>query len=386
MTFDFDKVINRNKTGSIKWAKYEGKDILPMWVADMDFEAPPAVIKALKKILKHGVFGYSAPGKRLENILVQRMKRHYDWEIERDWIVWLPGLVSGINALCRAFAGAGDEIMTTLPVYPPFLSAPLNHGQTCVKIPMKDVGNRFSLDFDAIRNAITSRTRIFILCSPYNPCGTIFSQRELSELASICLQNNILLVSDEIHADFILDEHERHMPTSLCTPNISNNVVTLMAPSKTFNIPGLSCSFAVISDENIRHRFKQSNRGILPDINVMGLAATEAAFEYGDDWLKELLIYLRKNSAYVYQRINSMKGLTMYPVASTYLAWIDARGLGMDNPFHFFESHGVGLSDGRDFGAQGFVRLNFGCPMALLEKGLDRMENAIYRLGNHMQQ
>ncbi len=386
MNFDFDKIVNRNGTGSIKWEKYEGKDILPMWVADMDFKAPSVVIDALAKMVDHGIFGYSSPGKRLEDVLVQRLKRCYDWEIEKDWIVWLPGLVSGVNALCKALAEPGDEILTMVPSYPPFLTAPKNSAQTCIKIPMKDYGNRFSIDFEAIKGFITPRSRIFILCSPYNPCGTVFSKQELSQLISICAKHDMLLISDEIHADFILDENKRHIPAWLCSSNYENKIITLMAPSKTFNIPGLSCSFAVISDEAIRKRFKRSNRGILPDINCMGLVAAEAAFEFGDEWLKELLIYLRKNSDYVYQRINAMEGLSMYPVSSTYLAWIDARALNVDNPAQFFESHGIGLSDGHDFGADGFIRLNFGCPRELLKKGLDRMDAAVSEIGNHTYQ
>ncbi|GAB6144653.1 MalY/PatB family protein [Desulfocicer niacini] len=378
--FNFDEIIDRRGTGGEKWDKYQGQDVIPMWVADMDFRVPPAVTKALQERVDHGIYGYPGRDHALETVVVQRLKRCFGWEISKDWIVWLPGLVSGINAMCHAFSEPGDDIMTTIPVYPPFLAAPGNSGKNCIKVSMVLEKDRYVLDFKAMEQAITDKTRIFILCSPYNPCGTVFTKEELARLVSICHAHDILLLSDEIHADFILDKDVRHCPTWMCDPKAPDQTITLMAPSKTFNIPGLSCSFAVISNDTLREKFQNFSRGLLPHVNCMGLLAARAAFESGDEWLAQLIQYLKINRDYVYQRINKMPGLSMKPVASTYLAWIDARGLNLENPARYFESMGVGLNDGATFDANGYVRLNFGCPMATLKQGLDRMEKAVDKI------
>jgi len=378
--FNFDEIIDRRGTGGEKWDRYQGQDVIPMWVADMDFKVPPAVTQALQERVNHGVFGYPGPDRALETAVVNRLQRCFNWEIDSSWIVWLPGLVSGINAMCHAFSEPGDDIMTTTPVYPPFLAAPGNSGKTCIKVPMVLENDRYVFDFEGIERAITPKTRIFILCSPYNPCGTIFTKQELSRLVNICHDHDILLLSDEIHADFILDDAACHVPTWMCDPKAPEQTITLMAPSKTFNIPGLSCSFAVISNESLRKKIQDFSRGLLPHVNCMGLVAARAAFEFGDEWLADLIQYLKTNRDYVYQRINKIPGLSMKPVSSTYLAWIDATALKVDNPAQYFESMGVGLNDGATFGLKGYVRLNFGCPMATLEQGLDRMEKAIEKI------
>jgi cystathionine beta-lyase len=378
--FDFDEIVDRRGTGGEKWDRYQGQDVIPMWVADMDFRVPPAVTQALQARVDHGIYGYSGPDRELEAVVVSRLQKCFDWKIDSSWIVWLPGLVSGINAMCHTFSEPGDDIMTTVPVYPPFLAAPGNSGKTCIKVPMVLENDRYIFDFEGIERAITDKTRIFILCSPYNPCGTIFTREELSRLVSICHDHDILLLSDEIHADFILDETASHCPTWMCNPKAPERTITLMAPSKTFNLPGLSCAFAVISNGALRKKIQDFSRGLLPHVNCLGLAAARAAFESGEEWLAALIQYLKINRDYVYQRINKMPGLSMKPVSSTYLAWIDATALNLENPAVYFESMGVGLNDGATFGAKGHVRLNFGCPMATLKKGLDRMEMAVGKL------
>jgi len=378
--FDFDEIIDRRGTGCEKWDRYQGQDVIPMWVADMDFRVPPAVTQALQERVNHGIYGYPGPDRALEAVVVKRLQRCFNWEIDSSWIVWLPGLVSGINAMCHAFSDPGDDIMTTTPVYPPFLGAPGNSGKTCITVPMILEKGRYVLDFEGIQRTITGKTRIFILCSPYNPGGTVFTKEELARLENICHDHDILLLSDEIHADFILDETACHVPTWMSDPRAPECTITLMAPSKTFNIPGLSCSFAVISNESLREKFQAFSQRLLPHINCMGLVAARAAFESGDEWLAALIQYLKTNRDYVYQRINHMPGLSLQPIASTYLAWIDATALKVENPAVYFESMGVGLNDGAAFGARGYVRLNFGCPMATLKQGLDRMERAIDKL------
>ncbi len=377
MIYNFDEIIDRRGTFSEKWDAYKGKDIIPMWVADMDFRSPPPIINALKKRVEHGIFGYTDEPDELFEAIILRMKKLYNWEIKREWIILLPGLVSGINAVSRAFGLKGDEIMTTIPVYPPFLSAPENSDKRLISIPMIEKNGRHTLDFDAIERAITPKTRLFILCSPHNPCGTLFTKQELAALSEICAEKKVVVCSDEIHCDFILEENKKHIPTASISDFAAENTITLMAPSKTYNIPGLGCSYAIIPSDEKRQIFEKSNKGIMPHVNLMGLTAGIAALTECDEWLDDLIIYLRNNRDIVEKRINNMNGLTMNHVEATYLAWIDARGLGIKDPLKFFERAGVGLSCGTYFGAQGFLRLNFGCPASQLEEALYRMEAAI---------
>ncbi len=376
---NFDEIVNRRGTYSEKWDAYKGKDIIPMWVADMDFRSPVPVINALKKRVEHGIFGYTNEPDELFDAIVARMKKLYNWNIEKKWIVFLPGLVSGINAVSRAFGKKNDEIITTIPVYPPFLSAPENSDKKLISVPMAEKNRRYTLDVDAIEKAITPHTRLFILCSPHNPCGTLFTKQELAALSEICAEKNVVVCSDEIHCDFILEENKKHIPTASVSETAAENTITLMAPSKTYNIPGLGCSYAIIPSDEKRKIFGKFNKGIMPHVNLMGLTAAIAALtKYQcNDWLDELIIYLRKNRDIVEKRIHGMKGLSMNHVEATYLAWIDVRQAKIENPAKFFEKAGVGLSCGTYFGAQGFLRLNFGCPVSQLEKALDRMENAL---------
>lgn len=380
MAYDFDEIIDRTGTNCEKWDIYKGRDIIPMWVADMDFKSPLPVINALKKRADHGIFGYTLEPDELFDAIVERMKRLYKWEIEKEWITFLPGLVSGINAVSRAFGIANDEIITTIPVYPPFLSAPENSGKKLISVPMIEKQGRFTLNFDEIEKSITDRTRLFILCSPHNPCGTVFTKDELTELSEICSARGVVVCSDEIHCDFILDEDKKHIPTASVSSLAAENTITLMAPSKTYNIPGLGCSFAIIPNREKRKRFTDSNRGILPHVNLMGLTAGLAALTECDDWLCELIIYLRRNRDLVEKTINGITGLKMNHVEATYLSWIDTKKTGIENPAEFFEKAGVGLSCGTYFGDKNFVRLNFGCPKSQLIKAMTRIEKAIEAL------
>ncbi len=377
MSYDFDEIINRAGTNSEKWDAYKGRDIIPMWVADMDFKSPVPIINALKKRADHGIFGYTLEPDELFDAIVTRMKKIYKWKIQKEWITLIPGLVSGINAVSRAFGITNDEIITTIPVYPPFLSAPGNSGKILISVPMMEKKGRFTLDLDEIEKSITDKTRLFILCSPHNPCGTIFTKDELATLSKICADNGVVVCSDEIHCDFILDRDKKHIPTASVSELAAENTVTLMAPSKTYNIPGLGCSYAIIPNMEKRKIFTASNKGIIPHVNLIGLTAGLAALTECNEWLGELLVYLRNNGNIVEKTINGIQGLKMNHVEATYLAWIDARGTGIKDPANFFEKAGVGLSCGTYFGTKGFVRLNFGCPRSQLLKALARMEQAI---------
>ena len=377
MDFDFDSPVDRHLTASLKWERYKNKDIIPLWVADMDFRSPPVVIDALTRRVEHGVFGYGIAPAGLVDVVCEMLSRRYAWQVDPQWLVWLPGLVSGLNIACRSVGKDGDEVMTLVPVYPPFLTAPENSRRELVTVPFKAGQGRWEIDFTRLEQSITEKTRLLLFCNPHNPVGRVFNRQEIVELVSLCNKHNIIICSDEIHCDLILDSDKEHVPTASVSPEAADRTITLMAPSKTFNIPGLGCSFAVISSKALRNKFLQAMAGIVPEVNISGFSATEAAYRDGWDWLHALITYLRGNCRLVEEEIGSMDHLVMHHVEATYLAWIDARKLGEISPGRFFESFGVGLSEGSEFGSPGFVRLNFGCRRSLLQEALKRMKRAV---------
>ena len=379
MKYNFDEFVNRRNSNSFKWSfeKYSKEDMLPMWVADMDFLSPPEIIEALHERIDHGVFGYTFQPKELEDIVIERLKRLYNWEVKHEWIVWLPGLVTGFNVACRAFAKKGDDIATVIPVYYPFLSAPENNHQTITKIPLKKEYNRWTLDFEAIDKAIKSKTKMFLFCNPHNPGGTMFSKEELLKFAEICKKHDLIICSDEIHCDLILDKNKKHIPIASLSPEIAKRTITLMAPSKTYNIAGLGCSFAVISDKTVKEKFDKAMAGIVPHVNLLGYTASLAAYKHGNEWLEEMLEYLRGNYKLIKDFVDKTPGLSMLEHEATYLAWIDARDTGLENPAAFFENFNVGVSEGATFEGPGFIRMNFGCSRSILIEALKRIDNAL---------
>ncbi len=371
--FGFDTIIDRRQSDSIKWRKYAGRDVLPLWVADMDFAAPPAVLAALHRRIEHGVLGYGAPTPSLVESTLSYLESNYGWKVEPEWLVWLSGVVTGLNLACRIVDGG---VITATPVYPPFLSAPRLSGRELSSVPLKLVDGGWRMDLDAMQAALQPDTRLWLLCHPHNPVGRAWSDEELRAFADFCKRNDLIVCSDEIHCDLILDAERRHVPLACLDEEIARRSITLMAPSKTFNIPGLACAFAVIPDAGLRRRFTGAARGIVPDVNVLGFVAAEAAFREGAEWHDALIEVLRRNRDRVETAVAAMPGLRMTHVEATYLAWIDARGLAVDDPVAFFEGAGVGLSNGADFGLSGWVRLNFGCPAATLDEALERMRAA----------
>ena len=370
---DFDRVVDRRGSDSIKWSKYAGRDVIPLWVADMDFAAPPAVLDALHRRVEHGVLGYAAPMPSLVEATLAYLDTNYGWKVEPEWLVWLSGVVSGLNLACRVVDGG---VITATPVYPPFLSAPKLSGRELTSVPLKLTDDGWRMDLDAMQAALKPDTRLWLLCHPHNPVGRAWSDEELRAFADFCKRNDLIVCSDEIHCDLILDAERRHLPLACVDDEIARRSITLMAPSKTFNIPGLACAFAVIPDAGLRRRFTGAARGIVPDVNVLGFVAAEAAFREGAEWHDALIEVLRRNRDRVETAVAAMPGLRMTHVEATYLAWIDARGLAVDDPVAFFEGAGVGLSNGADFGLPGWVRLNFGCPAATLDEALERMRAA----------
>jgi cystathionine beta-lyase len=369
----FDAPVDRRNSDSIKWGRYAGRDVLPLWVADMDFAAPPPVIEALHRRIEHGVFGYGGPWPSLTESVLAHIETEYQWKIEAEWIVWLPGLVTGLNVACRA---VDDEVLTATPIYPPFLSAPHFSGRKLNRAELMCSDDGWRFDRIALQRAVTADTRLFLLCHPHNPVGRCWSREELLELATFAEANDLIVCSDEIHCGLILDPDKHHIPFASLSPDAAQRSITLMAPSKTFNIPGLGCAFAVIPDAGLRRRFERTMNGIVPHVNVLGLAACEVAYRDGGDWHRELVDYLRSNRDRVMAAVNREQGASMKPVEATYLAWIDVRELGLAKPAAHFEAHGLGLSDGSDFGAPGWLRLNFGCPRGTLDEALERFSTA----------
>ena len=377
MNSDFDKVFDRRNTNSLKWDKYKGRDVLPLWVADMDFQAPPPVLKALHRRVDHGIFGYCLPGDELVGVVVARLQAKYRWQVEPSWIVWLPGLVPALNVACRAFGNDWDEVLTFTPVYPPFLSAPELSRKKLKPIPLRREKELYTFDIERFESQISSRSKLLLLCNPHNPVGRRYSRREIETVAQVAVKHNIIICSDEIHCDLVLDGTE-HVPVATLGKEISANTITLMSASKTFNLPGLNCAFAIIPNERLRRTFIKNRREVIPSTNALGYVASLAAYRDCEDWRTELIDYLRGNRDIVQEFINEeIPRLSMDNVQATYLAWIDARELGVPDPALFFERAGVGLSDGRHFQAEGFVRLNFGCPRATLSEALDRMKRAV---------
>jgi len=379
---EFDKIVDRTNTGSLKWDKYKNRDIIPLWVADMDFAAPQCVVDALRERVEHGVFGYThAPGELTEQIITGLVQK-YNWKIEKEWIVWLPGLVTGLNVACRAVGNDQDDVLTVVPIYPPFLSAPGNSNRNLRTVPLVKNNNRWLFDFEAFEKAITKNTKLFMFCNPHNPTGRVYSKEEILTLAAICEKHDIFICSDEIHNDLILDADKQHIPTATLGPEIAQRTITFMAPSKTYNLPGLGCSFAIISEPGLRKQFQRAMQGIVPFVNLFGYTAALAAYRDGAEWHRALLEYLAENRDLLTNRINKLPGVSVNHVEATYLAWLDLTGSGLSDPAAYFEEHGVGLSDGKEFGAPGFLRLNFGCPRPLLEKALHRLEQAVLNAKN----
>ena len=385
--FDFDHVPERRGTDSQKWQKYAGRDVLPLWVADMDFKSAPAIIEALHARVDHGIFGYARPLKSTNDAVVEAMDRRYGWKIDPAWIVWLPGLVVGLNVTAQAFAAPGEEVLTLSPVYPPFMSAPKNSARTSVSVPFAHDatahGGRgaWAIDWDALERAVTPKTKLFYLCNPHNPLARVWRRDELVRLADFCERHNLVLCSDEIHCDLILDPALPHIPTCVLSPEIAARTITLMAPSKTYNVPGLGTSLAIIPDAMRRARFIRATAGIVAEVTCLGFTACEAAYRDSEPWRQALLAYLRGNRDYLLDTIaRELPGVRIEaPVEATYLLWMNVSALALENPIAHFEKYGVGLSDGVMFGASKgtHVRLNFGCPRATLVEAIRRMKTAL---------
>jgi len=383
MKYDFDQIIERRNTDSIKWNLYP-EDVLPLWVADMDFVSADPILKALHQRVDHGVFGYSRPSQLLVCAIQQRMQRLYGWTVGEHAIVFLPGIVTGLNIAFQAFSAPGEAILAQPPVYFHFLRDPVLHGRVLQDPPVVQRGDTYEIDFDLFEKAITRETRLFVLCNPHNPVGRVYTKPELEKLAEICLRHNLIICSDEIHCDLIYPPH-RHIPIASLSPEVEARTVTLMAPSKTYNIAGLECGYAIIANKELRNKWKDFSYGLIPGVNIMGHVAALAGISEGQEWLDQVLAYLQENrdfiSAYVKENLPSIRIIRM---ESTYLCWLDCRETGIiKNPAEFFLNRArVALNDGTEFGkgGEGFVRLNFACPRQRLVQALERMKVVLEKI------
>ena len=377
MNYDFTTLVDRSGTGSLKWNKYRDQDIVPLWVADMDFKSAPEIIDALKQRADHGVFGYTKPTDEVVTEVQAYLKRMHQQDVAAESLFWLPGIVQGLNLISRAIGEPGDAVMVATPVYPPFLFAPLWSDRKLIKVPLKKEEAEYTLDFEAMEAAITPNTKLFILCNPHNPVGRVFRRSELEQLFAFCEKHDLIICSDEIHCDLLLDD-VTHLSSHSFGQKVIDRTVSMFAPSKTYNVPGLACAYAVIPNPELMAKFQKVSRGLITEINAFGYAGCTAAYKYGEPWRQALLKQLRSNRDVLYEyAAEHFPRIEMLPMESTYLAWMDMRALGLDNPVAHFESHGVGLSNGKDFGADGFLRLNFGCPESTLLQGLERMRKAL---------
>ena len=377
MQFDFDAPVNRAGTWSSRWERYAGRDVIPLWVADTDFRAPPCVLEALAARLRHGVLGYTTAPQELREAIAARLQRLYRWRVEPDWIVFLPGVVPGLHLAARHLVPADGHVLVPTPIYHHFKRAVELAPREHTDVPLVLRSGRWIFDEDRLAASIRPHSRLLFLCNPQNPGGTIFTRDELGRLAGLAGRHGLVICSDEIHADLLLDPGKPHVPIASLSPEISRRTVTLASPNKTFNFPGAGCAWAIIEDAALRRAFSSDHHATVHDASLFGYLAALAAYREGDPWLAALLEYLGANRDRVERAVAGMRGLSLAHVEATYLAWIDASGLGAKDAAAHFLAHGVALSPGEQFGAPGYVRLNFGTQRARLEEALARMDCAV---------
>ena len=389
---NFDQVVNRRDTQSLKWTRY-GKDILPLWVADMDFPAPEPVRQALHAAIDHGIFGYELPGRKLAKAVAARMGNLYGWDVSPEMVVATPGIVAGFKAAARAVCKPGEGVLVQPPVYHPFLKVPEHSGTVLQTAALRQCNQRHTLRYEIDWAAFTSgihsngaRTRMFLLCHPHNPIGQIYSLADLEHMAEACLSKDVVICSDEIHSELLLGS-ARHVPLASLSPEIASRTITLISPSKTFNLVGLFCGFAIIPNQQLRSAFRRVLERSALHVNSLGLIAAQTAFSGAcDPWLHELRRYLTSNRDYLVDFVSrELKDVRVTVPDATYLAWLDCGdlvrgGRVKPDPYRFFlEKAKVALNSGAEFGPGGehFVRLNFGCPRATLAEALQRIKASL---------
>ncbi|MFZ2487821.1 MAG: MalY/PatB family protein [Anaerolineae bacterium] len=391
--FDFDTEIDRRGTHAIKWEVVKRGDrfvpvdrasneprLLPMWVADMDFRCPPAVVEALTTRAQHGIYGYTWPDDSYRQAIVDWLARRQGWQIERDWILGTPGVVPALNLLVQTFVQPGQRVIVQPPVYYPFYTAVTNNQAELVRNPLRYTDGRYQIDFAGLAELVRDpATTMLILCSPHNPVGRVWQPDELRELGELCTANGVLVVADEIHGDLIYPG-QRFTPYGTLDPALVENAMICTAPSKTFNLAGLATSNIIIPNAALRVRFERTlMRSGLHGGNTFGITALEAAYTHGDAWLDALLVYIADNYRYLHDFIAAhLPEIKVIEPEGTYLVWLDCRGLGLDNAALeqlMLDEARVFLDEGYIFGDEGagFERINIACPRALLAEALERI-------------
>jgi len=391
MPFDFDRITDRKGTWSLKWDRAERafglSDVIPMWVADMDFPAPPAVVEALTRRAGHGIYGYPMTPLSFSQTVIRWLGTRFGWVLERDWLMKAPGVVPSLSFCVRALTKPGEGIVVQTPVYFPFFGAIELNGRRLIRNPLAFRSGRFEMDFDDLERKIDPETRMIILCSPHNPVGRVWTRAELERLGALARERSLVIVSDEIHAELHYSGH-KHIPTAAVNDDLAGRTITLLAPSKSFNVAGLTTSLIVAKEAGLRERIAAELRASGFEIgNLFGLVALEAAYARGGEWLDELLVYLDGN-AELLERFTAerLRPLSFIRPEGTYLGLLDCRGLGLTpQELHdfFLKKAKVYFSPGEVFGDElrGFERVNFGCPRPLLREALERIERAVGALG-----
>ncbi len=369
----FDEVIDRTSSASSRWQGKGG--VLALTTGDADFRTPPAVVAAIKTRAEEGVLGYDTPPPALAQVLCERMEALYGWQIEPETLVFLPGVVPGLNVACRAFVPPGGHIICETPVYYPFLSAPSNADRGMLTVPALLDMNRWALDFDGLTElASRDDVHMLLLCHPQNPLGRVLSKSELQRVSAICSEHDVLVCSDEIHCDLVYDGAS-HVPLASIDEQSAANTITLMSPSKAFGMSGLGGAFAIIENATLRERFEQGMNGIVSGVNAVAIAAMQAAYTQCSDYLAEELAYLQSNRDTLFEALGSLPGVSLVKPEATYFLWLDFRRSGLNDPFATLLDAGVELSPGDKFGGDGFLRLNFASSRSVLEQAVTRMQS-----------
>lgn len=387
MQYDFNKVIDRSNNYSAKYDELEMKfgrdDLWSMWVADMDFKSAKPIIDAIKDRVEQGIFGYTSRPDSYYEAMIDWFKRRYDWEINKEWIIHSPGVVTTLSIIMKKFTKPGDKIIVQSPVYYPFFDVVNDHGRELVLNPLKNVDGNYVMDYEDLEKKIDDKVKYLILCNPHNPVGRVWTKEELIKLGNICIDNNVEVISDEIHGDLVYGE-KKYTPFASISEEFCKNSITCLSATKTFNIAGLQASFAIFPDKKQYEEF-ENFLGVL-DIkrnNCFSLVAVEAAFRYGEEWLQQLLEYLEGNIEFLINYCKeNIPNIKPNKPEGTYLVWLDCKDLGLDdeslNDFMINKAK-IALDSGNWFGelGKGYMRINIACPRATLEKGLKRIEKAV---------
>ncbi|MCY3622330.1 MAG: PatB family C-S lyase [Gammaproteobacteria bacterium] len=368
--------IDRRGTSSEKWEKYAGRDVLPLWVADMDLPTAPFVLDAVRERLEHPILGYTAPPARMVEAFVAWLHKRYGWRVDEDWLVWIPGVVTGFNVAARAAAVEGRDLLVPAPVYGPILKVPANSGLRGVISSLVLNRGRWEMDIDDLAAKLSPATAAVLFCNPQNPTGRVYDRGELEALAELALRNNTLVISDEIHCPIVLDATKRHVPIASLDRSIEARSISLFAPTKAFNFPGLNAAVAVIPDPILREEYESAGTGLISVHAPLAFAALTAAFEDDSPWLDEQNAFLAGNARRLDNAVADMDGVRSTRVEGTYLAWLDVSALGLADAAAAFEDHGLGLHAGEEFGGPGFLRFNFGCARSILDEAIARLARA----------